>query len=290
MGQLLLDGSVPAEAPADLGAAECKAGLPRMRTVLICHHDDPLNRQGLAAWLASFTDLVGLIVTREDNGRLMRRIRRELRRVGPLRFPDVLAFRVYYRWFLRSADEEWEKHRLAQLEDAYGPPSTTARVVEAANPNSPAVEAILKELRPDLMIARCKTLLKPRVFRVPRCGTFVMHPGICPEYRNAHGCFWALARSDRTNVGMTLLKIDEGVDTGPVYGYFRCELDEINESHIVIQHRAVLDNPGPLKSKLLEIGAGRAEPMDTSGRPSREWGQPWLSAQLAWKIKARWRR
>jgi hypothetical protein len=260
-----------------------------MRTVLICHYDDPMNRQGLAAWLASFTDLVGLIVIRETRGRLMRRIRRELRRAGPLRFPDVLAFRTYYRLFLRSRDQQWARRRLAELARAYGLPPATARVVETPNPNHPAVESILKELAPDLMIARCKTLLKPRVFAIPRCGTFVLHPGICPEYRNAHGCFWALARGDRTNVGITLLKIDEGVDTGPVYGYFRYEPDEVNESHFVIQHRAVLDNLEPLKTKLLEIGEGRAEPVDTSGRPSREWGQPWLTAHLAWKLRARWR-
>ncbi len=290
MGHLPLDAQMRNEASADGVNGEYQAGLPRMRTLLFCHHDDPVNRQGLAGWLASFTDLVGLVVIREDHGRLLRRVRRELRRVGALRFPDVLAFRAYYRLFLRSADREWEQHRLAQLRDTYGLPSETTRVVETPNPNSSDVLAVLRELSPDLMIARCKTLLQPRIFKVPRCGTFVMHPGICPEYRNAHGCFWALARSDRTNVGMTLLKIDEGVDTGPVYGYFRCVLDEINESHIVIQHRAVLDNLGPLKSKLLEIGAGKAEPVDTSGRSSREWGQPWLSAHLAWKIKARWRR
>ncbi|MGA2700253.1 MAG: formyltransferase family protein [Isosphaeraceae bacterium] len=262
----------------------------RMRTVLICHHDDPMNRRGLAAWLGSFTDLVGLVVIRENKKRLARRIRREIRRVGLLRFADVVAFRTYYRLFLGSNDQEWERQRLCQLTEAYGNPPATARVVETADPNARAVEAVIRELAPDLMIARCKTLLKPRVFNIPVHGTFVMHPGICPEYRNAHGCFWALARGDRGNVGATLLKIDEGVDTGPVYGYFRCDADEFNESHVMVQHRAVLDNLDSLKAKLLEIGKGRADTVDTTGRPSHEWGQPWLTAYLVWKLKARWRR
>jgi hypothetical protein len=290
MGHPVLDSHALQEASAQGEAVEYLSAPVRIRSVLICHHDDPVNRQGLAAWLASFTDLVGLVVIRETKGRLIRRIRREVRRVGLLRFPDVLAFRTYYRLFLRSRDQQWERQRLADLTESYGLLPETARVVETPNPNSPAVASVLKELAPDLMIARCKTLLKPRVFAIPRCGTFVLHPGICPEYRNAHGCFWALACDDPTNVGITLLKIDEGVDTGPVYGYFRCEPDAIGESHVVIQHRAVLDNLEPLKSKLLEIGAGRAEPVDTSGRSSREWGQPWLTAHLGWKIRARWRR
>jgi hypothetical protein len=48
------------------------------RSVLICHHDEPLNRFGLARWPASFTDLAAIIILREPRARLLRRIRREL--------------------------------------------------------------------------------------------------------------------------------------------------------------------------------------------------------------------
>ena len=41
---------------------------------------------------------------------------------------------------------------------------------------------------------------------------------------------------------MTLLRVDRGVDTGPVYGYFSYPFDERRESHHVIQQRVVLDN------------------------------------------------
>ena len=77
-----------------------------------------------------------------------------------------------------------------------------------------------------------------------------MHPGICPEYRNAHGCFWALATGDTGNAGMTLLRIDRGVDTGPVFGYFRVDAT-LAESHIVIQHRVVLDHLDAIRDTLL---------------------------------------
>jgi len=129
------------------------------------------------------------------------------------------------------------------------------------------------------VIARCKTLLKEQVFAIPRLGTYVMHPGICPEYRNAHGCFWARANADADNVGMTLLKIDKGVDTGPVFGYFRVR-PEPGESHVVTQHRVVFDHLDAIRDRLLAIAVGAAEPIATDGRPSAAWGQPWLSAYL----------
>ena len=78
-----------------------------------------------------------------------------------------------------------------------------------------------------------------------------MHPGICPEYRNAHGCFWAMATGDVTNVGMTLLRIDAGVDTGPVFGHYRVN-DDPNESHVVTQNRAVVNHLDASKVKLCE--------------------------------------
>jgi hypothetical protein len=258
-----------------------------MRTVLICHGDDPLNAGGMARWLASFSELAGVVELRETRRRLWRRVRRELRRVGPVRMLDVLAFRLYYRLFLRAGDRRWERQRLAALEAAYPPVPPSARRLVTESPNTPEAERFLREARPDLVIARCKTLLAARVFTIPRAGTLVMHPGVCPEYRNAHGCFWALARNDPGRVGMTLLKIDKGVDTGPVFGHYGCEYDAVADSHVVIQHKVVFDNLDRLRAKLEEVAAGTAAPLDTSGRRSGEWGQPWLTAYLAWRRRAR---
>src|SRR5438132_12986377 len=261
-----------------------------MRTILICHADAPLDLEGLARWLASFSHLCGIVVLDETRQRLWRRIRREVARVGLLRFADVLAFRLYYRFFLRRQDRKWQEQQLADLCGHYAPLTPETQILRTHSPNTPAVEQFLRSVAPSIMIARCKTLLKPSVFTIPSRGTFVLHPGICPEYRNAHGCFWALARNDLDNVGMTLLQIDRGVDTGPVYGYFRCAYDETRDSHVIIQQKVVLDNLDALRTRLIDIHAGRAAPLDTSGRPSGEWGQPWLTAFWAWRRRAYRRR
>ena len=86
---------------------------------------------------------------------------------------------------------------------------------------------------------------------------------------------------------MTLLRIDKGVDTGPVYGYYSYPYDEARESHVVIQYRVVMENLRELEKKLVEIYDGEAMPLDTSGRESAVWGQPWLTSYLKWKRRAR---
>lgn len=272
---------------------ETSGGRPagsRPRTVLICHAESTLNRDGIARWLASFSDLAGMVVIEESRAHTFARVKRELKRVGVLRFLDVLAFRLYYAAFLAREDAAWLRRELAALATRYPDLPATIEVLRTADPNSRGAEEFLRALAPDLMVARCKRLLKERVFAIPRHGTFVLHPGICPEYRNAHGSFWALAKRDREKVGMTLLKIDKGVDTGPVYGYYSYDFDEIRESHIVIMTKVVLDNLDVIRDKLLEIHAGTARPLDTAGRPSAVWGQPWLTSYLRWKWEARRRR
>jgi len=250
-----------------------------MRTLLICHEDAPLDRDGLVRWLGSFSTFAGTVVIREPGGRLRKRIAREVRRVGWWRFLDVLAFRVFHRLTGAAGDRRWERAALDRIRASYSNrPDATELIV--SSPNSSEAEAFIAERQPDLVIARCKTLLNERIFSIPSLGTFVMHPGICPEYRNAHGCFWAMATGDRGNVGMTLLRIDRGVDTGPVFGHFRIDVPP-GESHVIAQHRTVVEHLDAIRDKLIAIAAGAAAPIDTSGRRSATWGQPWLSAFLA---------
>jgi methionyl-tRNA formyltransferase len=241
----------------------------------------------LTRWLASFTDLVGIIVIQEPKARLWKRIKREIKRVGVLRFFDVLVLRLYSRLVLAGNDRRWRKKTVTTLEARYPNIPETVQILETPNPNSQESEQFLRELRPDLVLARCKNLLNERIFTLARIGTFVMHPGICPEYRNAHGCFWALATRDMQKVGMTLLRIDKGVDTGPIFGYYSYDYDEIRESHNIIQDRVVFDNLDVLKNKFQEIAAGTAVPIDVSARKSQAWGQPWMSAYWRWKRAAR---
>jgi hypothetical protein len=255
------------------------------RTLLICHHDAPLDFDSLANWMASFSNLVGVVILEEKRDQVKRRVQREHQRVGTLRFLDVLAFRLFYKLFLAGADTRWTSSQVDLFRQRY--PAGIAPVVRSHSPNTPEVEKFIREAHPDIVIARCKFIIKEQVFTIPSVGTFVMHPGICPEYRNAHGCFWALAHDDVDRVGVSLLKIDKGVDTGPIYGYFGYKYDEVAESHYRIQCRCVLENLGALAAKLLEIYRGSATAIDITGRKSAAWGQPWMTAYLRWKSHAR---
>jgi hypothetical protein len=262
-------------------------GLPRPRIAVICHEHDPLDSDFLPRWLAGFSDVVAVIAIREGRAPLLRRLRSEYRRVGFWRLFDILAFRLYYKMFISRADRAWKRRQLDLLRARLQTGRAAFPTLVTPNPNDGQVIDFLKLAAPDLTVARCKWLLKSNVYEIPRFGTFVLHPGICPQYRNSHGCFWALACNDLENVGLTLLRVDDGIDTGPIYGFFRYPFDAASESHIRIQDRVVLENLDGIRAKLLEICAGRAQPLAVVSDRSRNWGSPWLSAYLRWHAAAR---
>jgi len=258
--------------------------------LLLCHENERFDREGLAAWLATEFRLVGVVVIRNTAARRRRAIQREWRRSGTLGLLDVLAFRLWHRLVHARNDDRWTAQQIERLETCRPPSVDQPPTLYVTDPNDCETAAFITRLQPDVVIARCKLLLKPSIFTIPRAGTFVMHPGICPEYRNAHGCFWALARRDVDRVGMTLLRIDAGIDTGPIYFQGGYAYDETRESHIVIQQRSVIENLPAIARILKAACAGTARPLPVVGRVSAVWGQPRLSAYFRWKWAARRRR
>lgn len=255
----------------------------RPRIVLMCHVGDRIDTQGLSSWLASTMDLVGLILIQERPLRSLVKARREIRRVGWIRFLDVIAFRVYYKMRWAKRDAAWAESEVSKLCARY--PMDTEKVdrLIVQNPNGREARTFLLRVRPDMMIARCKFILKPEIFNIPANGTYALHPGICPEYRNAHGCFWALVNRDLDRIGMTLLRVDAGVDTGNVLMHASYHFDERNESPLIIQYRVVLENLDAIADCLVKTWREGVVSFPVAQRKSATWGQPWLTAYIKWK-------
>ena len=171
-------------------------------------------REALPRWLASFSDLAGVVVLHEPRQRLWRRLKREYRRVGALRLLDVFAFRLWYRLFLRRRNRAWERTKLAELcadlPTADGCDSDSARFYPehaggralptrtGANPDHRALQESAQAggLRdPDARHVRHAPRSLPRVPQRPRLflGTGLQRPGarrhdaVADRPRRRHG-------------------------------------------------------------------------------------------------------
>jgi methionyl-tRNA formyltransferase len=74
----------------------------------------------------------------------------------------------------------------------------------------------LRELAPDVAVVIAYGRILPAdVLSAPRLGCVNLHGSLLPRWRGAAPIQWAVASGDATT-GVTLMQMDEGLDTGPV--------------------------------------------------------------------------
>jgi methionyl-tRNA formyltransferase len=84
-------------------------------------------------------------------------------------------------------------------------------------------------------------ILPPAALAAPRLGCLNLHASVLPRYRGAAPINWALIRGE-TETGISLMQMDEGLDTGPVYSVRRIPI-------------GADDDAGTLTERLAELGA-----------------------------------
>lgn len=89
-------------------------------------------------------------------------------------------------------------------------------VLQPARAGDPQFLAQLRELHPDLIVvAAYGQLLPPALLEIPRLGCLNVHTSLLPRWRGAAPIQWAIASGD-AETGVTLMKMDAGLDTGPI--------------------------------------------------------------------------
>ena len=79
----------------------------------------------------------------------------------------------------------------------------------------------LAERRPDVaLVVAYGRILPPPVLGVPARGCLNLHASVLPRYRGAAPIQWAIARGE-TETGISLMQMDAGMDTGPVFAVRR---------------------------------------------------------------------
>ncbi|MBV8208187.1 MAG: methionyl-tRNA formyltransferase [Acidobacteria bacterium] len=82
--------------------------------------------------------------------------------------------------------------------------------------NNPEFRAALERLAPDaIIVVAYGRIIPPWMLDLPRYGNINLHASLLPRYRGAAPIQWAIANGERTT-GVTTMRIDAGLDTGPV--------------------------------------------------------------------------
>ena len=83
----------------------------------------------------------------------------------------------------------------------------------------------LSSLEPDFIFTFGCSLLKSRIFSIPKNGCINIHTGLVQKFRGVESSFWALNNELPEAVGSTIHYINKGIDTGAIIFQTRPELN-----------------------------------------------------------------
>ncbi len=123
----------------------------------------------------------------------------------------------------------------------------------------PDIQQTIRDLRPDLMVVVAYGLLLPTdVLELPRVGCVNVHASLLPRWRGASPIQAAVLAGD-PETGVSLMRMEEGLDTGPVYATARTAID-LHETAGELHDRLALLGSELLECHLDSILAGRLVP------------------------------
>ena len=136
-------------------------------------------------------------------------------------------------------------------------------VIQPRRLRSRAVREQLETLRADVfVVVAYGQILSRRTLGIPKLGCINVHGSILPRYRGAAPIQWAVLNGEKES-GVSIMQMDEGVDTGPVYAsevVALCSDETAGSLH---------DRLAPLGAQLLvkvlkdvEGGTARADPQN----------------------------
>ena len=116
------------------------------------------------------------------------------------------------------------------------------RIFQPPSLKSPDIISTIHDLDPDLIVvAAYGMILPPNVLGFPKFGSINVHASLLPRWRGA-APIQAAIRAGDLETGVTIMKIDPGLDTGPI----------LSQRPIVIHSS---DTGGELSERLARLGA-----------------------------------
>jgi len=132
-------------------------------------------------------------------------------------------------------------------------------VFQPVSLKSKEAQAQLMALNADLMVVAAYGLILPKaILQAPKQGCINIHGSLLPRWRGAAPIHRAILAGD-TKTGITIMQMDEGLDTGDMLLKKECEIASTDTSAILHDRLAKLGGSALLEA-LDKIGSGALRP------------------------------
>ena len=203
-------------------------------------------------------------------------LKRRARKIGWLRVLHQLPVMVGGRLFKAHV-----RRRLRKLETLHGISFTLGDHLAVSTVSSgngrDFIEAV-QRFEPDLLVLAGSRMLTRATLAALPCPAINFHAGINPAYRGLNGGYWSLANGEPQHYGVTIHRVDEGVDTGAIIAQARFAPDPADT---ILTHQKALtaQSPAMAVAAVAAFVENRAPEVET-GLPSRQWYHPSLTGYL----------
>ncbi len=124
----------------------------------------------------------------------------------------------------------------------------------------PAIVSLLKRYDADMFVVVAYGKILPKdILDIPKMGAINVHPSILPRHRGPSPMQAAIAQGD-LQTGVTIMLLDEGMDTGPLLASETIQIDD-NETYSSLEKKVHLQGPGLLVETLHRYHAGQVDPI-----------------------------
>lgn len=96
-----------------------------------------------------------------------------------------------------------------------------------------AIEKI-REMEPDvIVVVAFGQIITKEILEMPKYGCINVHASLLPAYRGAAPIQWAVMNGDQVS-GVTIMKMDEGIDTGEMLSKWRFRLHQMRPAAVFL--------------------------------------------------------
>jgi|GEM_PF-3159692 len=128
-------------------------------------------------------------------------------------------FRLIDRFKLKRVQQEWNEVLAKSIEK-----EPKLQFIEplrydysCKDVNGESTTALIASSKPDILIQCGAGILKENIFSIPTIATINVHGAMAPGLRGGNSIFWSYYYGRPDWLGVTVHKIDKGIDTGEVF-------------------------------------------------------------------------
>ena len=151
------------------------------------------------------------------------------------------------------------------------------------NQNDSKLIEYLKNYNPDIVVVNGTKILSKKILNACDAEFINLHCGITPAYRGVHGAYWAMVNNDKENCGVTIHKVDSGIDTGFIYYQAKLKISKLDNFHVYPYKQYILGVPLMLKA-INDISIDKACYLKNS-LPSKLYEHPTIIKYLYSRLK-----